>query len=57
MIKKSSETPIFFEYKISNENDINWLKNNSNAINVEQNFRIKSLHTYKNMKINGTQDK
>ncbi|KAB8037096.1 D-Ala-D-Ala dipeptidase [Silvanigrella paludirubra] len=56
MIKKFSETPIFFEYKIPSENDINWLKNNSNAINVEQNFRIKSLHTYKNMKINGTQD-
>jgi len=56
MIKKFSETPIFFEYKIPNENDINWLKSNSNAINVEQNFSIKSLHTYKNMKINGTQD-
>ena len=41
MIKKFIDTPILFEYQQPNKNDINWLKNNSKAIDVEQNYRIK----------------
>lgn len=54
MIQKFIDTPIQFEYKQPNANDINWLKKNSKAIDVEQNFRIKALHSYKEMKISGT---
>ncbi|KAB8033704.1 M15 family metallopeptidase [Fluviispira multicolorata] len=53
MINNFFENPIIFDYKKPNQEEINWLKLNSNPIFIEQNFRIKSLHSYKEIKLKG----
>lgn len=56
MITHFLETPVQFDYKKPTQEEITWLQNNSKSINVEQNFRIKALHSYKEIKLKGVQE-
>ncbi|APJ04981.1 M15 family metallopeptidase [Silvanigrella aquatica] len=56
MIQKLIETPIYFDYKLPTKNDIDWLKINTKSVNVEQNFRINAAHSYREIKLSGTQN-
>ncbi|WP_186643599.1 M15 family metallopeptidase [Fluviispira vulneris] len=57
MIKQFYETPIEFVYKTPSQEDINWLKANAKPMPIDQNFRIKSLHSYKELKLKGVLNK
>ncbi len=56
MLNQFLEMPIKFEYHQPNKEQINWLKNNSIPIPINETCRIKPLRTYKEMKLKGTMD-
>lgn len=56
MINKLIETPIDINYQYPTENDLQWLQKNSEATDIENNSRIKPVHSYKEMKLEGTLD-
>ncbi|BBH52811.1 M15 family metallopeptidase [Fluviispira sanaruensis] len=53
MKKQFYETSIDFIYNKPSQENINWLKANAKPMPIDQNFRIKSLHSYKDIKLKG----
>ena len=54
MINQFKKIPIETNYNLPTIENINWLQEHSKATNIENNFRIKALHSYKEMKLSGT---
>ncbi len=54
MITQFIETAIDINYQIPTERDIQWLQKHSIASDIENNTRINAVHSYKEMKLDGT---
>ncbi|WGL61342.1 M15 family metallopeptidase [Pigmentibacter sp. JX0631] len=54
MIDQFKEIPIESNYNLPTEENIHWLQEHSKVTNIEDNFRIKALHSYKEIKLAGT---